>query len=108
MAFETTICEECPTPIQWQRLRKHYLFLINTALDVRDAKLKEQDATIELIGEFASSLRAFYLADDDDKISVRQYKKMASRVKRAATAVSKSMEASSVMVRMDQKSGGGQ
>lgn len=106
MAFETTICEECPTPIQWQQLRKHYLFLINTALDVRDAKLKEKDATIELIGEFASSLRAFYLADDDDKISVRQYKKMASRVKRAATAVSKSMDASSVMVRMDQKFGG--
>ena len=49
MAFETTICEECPTPIQWQQLRKHYLFLINTALDVRDAKLKEQDQTIALL-----------------------------------------------------------
>jgi len=29
-------------------------------------------------------------------------------LERAATAVSKSMDASSVMVRMDQKSGGGQ
>ena len=72
MAFETTICEECPTPIQWQQLRKHYLFLINTALDVRDAKLKEQAATIELFGEFASSLRAFYLADDDDSVQQRR------------------------------------
>ena len=47
MAFETTICEECPTPIHWKLLRQHYLFLINQSLDARDAKLKEQSQRIE-------------------------------------------------------------
>ena len=86
MAFETTICEECPTPIQWQQLRKHYLFLINTALDVRDQHLKERDESIRLLAEFAHSVIDFMLAEDEE-MSVKQYKKKAARVKRTAKAM---------------------
>ena len=49
MAFETTICQECPTPIQWPTLRAAYLRCINIALDTRDAMLKDRDARISAL-----------------------------------------------------------
>ena len=102
MAFETVICEECPTPIQWQQLRKAYLRMINIALEERDKKLKEQDAVLLRVAEFASALRALFLAEDTD-ISVREYKKLAERVKRAASAVSTHADSAAAMQRAERK-----
>ena len=45
-------------------MRKHYLFLINTALDVRDAKLKEQDKTIALL---RAEVKAWREAETSEK-----------------------------------------
>lgn len=58
MAFETTICQECPTPIQWPSLRAAYLRCINIALDTRDAMLKDRDARIAALEAQVKTLTA--------------------------------------------------
>lgn len=58
MAFETTICQECPTPIQWPTLRAAYLRCINIALDTRDAMLKDRDARISALEAQVKALTA--------------------------------------------------
>jgi len=57
MAFETTICQECPTPIQWPGLRAAYLRCINIALDARDSMLAERDTTIDRLTRENADLR---------------------------------------------------
>jgi hypothetical protein len=47
----------------------------------------EKDRAIYVLSEFASALRAFMLADDDDKVGITQYKVLGARVKRAANLV---------------------
>lgn len=32
MDFEAIICRECPTPIQWEVLRRHYVRGVNAAI----------------------------------------------------------------------------
>ncbi len=58
MAFETTICQECPTPIQWPGLRAAYLRCINIALDARDSMLAERDTIIDRLTLANADLRA--------------------------------------------------
>lgn len=74
MAFETTICQECPTPIQWPSLRAAYLRCINIALDTRDAMLKDRYARIS---ELESQLKAMTAERDAQAEAVRVWRKAA-------------------------------
>ncbi len=46
MDFEAIICRECPTPIQWEVLRRHYVRGVNAAIWQRDARIATLEAEL--------------------------------------------------------------
>lgn len=59
---ETLICRECPTPIQWEQLRRHYVARINDELKTlrerlaqAESKAKGFDTIIEAVQSIANT-----------------------------------------------------
>lgn len=46
MDFDAIICRECPTPIQWEVSRRHYVNRVNDAINQRDSHIAALEAEL--------------------------------------------------------------